>query len=414
MTDEVDVSKLIHGAGVSRDAALQTTSARHTDLPLRFLRQQVHLTAPASDRPLALKAVSDAYGAARRGLARYEITAQDVAERLDMDVATVSEEIERPGTAPLVMLDLEDGVPPSLVGEARQEAVRLFRDAEWADCLRFYRPSALASERCVDDLITVLTGAAQGLEPEEYPIDGVIFPKLQHAHEVEWLDERLAAVEAVVGLPRNRIRVIYLIETGWGLANLDQLALAGIDRLAGIALGTVDLSADVGIPHVHFRHPLCEWARSVIVTVAGGAGVPAIDGMTLDFPVGRRDLTLQENHDLVLDRLEQCFLDASHSIELGMAGRWVGHPLQLVATMLAFSAAFPAAEIEAELDKLERFAGAMEDGKGAVAGGNSELLDVGTDTHTRAMLRRAAAWRLVDPHRLTSYGIVTADEVAVN
>ncbi len=414
MTDEVDVSKLIHGAGVSRDAALQTTSARHPDLPLRCLRQQVHLTAPASDRPLALKAVSDAYGAARRGLARYEITAQDVAERLDMDVATVSEEIERPGTAPLVMLDLEDGVPPSLVGEARQEAVRLFRDAEWADCLRFYRPSALASERCVDDLITVLTGAAQGLEPEEYPIDGVIFPKLQHAHEVEWLDERLAAVEAVVGLPRNRIRVIYLIETGWGLANLDQLALAGIDRLAGIALGTVDLSADVGIPHVHFRHPLCEWARSVIVTVAGGAGVPAIDGMTLDFPVGRRDLTLQENHDLVLDRLEQCFLDASHSIELGMAGRWVGHPLQLVATMLAFSAAFPAAEIEAELDKLERFAGAMEDGKGAVAGGNSELLDVGTDTHTRAMLRRAAAWRLVDPHRLTSYGIVTADEVAVN
>ena len=67
-----------------------------------------------------------------------------------------------------------------------------------------------------------------------------------------------------------------------------------------------------------------------------------------------------------------------------------------------------------ELDKLERFSVAMTDGKGAVAGGNSELLDIGTDTHTRAMLRRAAAWRLVDPHRLTSYGIVTADEVAAS
>jgi citrate lyase beta subunit len=414
MTDDANVTRLIQDAEATRDAALQATAGRRTELPLRYLRQQVHLTAPASDRPLALKAVSDAYGAARRGLSRYGITADDIAERLDMDVTTVSEEIERPGTAPLVMLDLEDGVPPSLAGEARQEAVRLFRDAEWADCLRFYRPSSLGSDRCVDDLITVLTGAAQGLPPEEYPIDGVIFPKLQHAHEVEWLDERLAAVEAAVGLSRNRIRVIYLIETGWGLTNLDQLALAGIDRLAGIALGTVDLSADVGIPHVHFRHPLCEWARSLIVAVAGGAGVPAIDGMTLDFPVGRADLSQQENHDLVLDRIEQCFVDASHSIELGMAGRWVGHPLQLLATMLAFSAAFPAQDIEAELDKLERFAVAMEDGKGAVAGGDSELLDIGTDTHTRAMLRRAAAWRLVDPNRLTSYGIVTEDEVAVS
>ncbi|HEY1517979.1 MAG TPA: aldolase/citrate lyase family protein [Solirubrobacteraceae bacterium] len=414
MIEQGQISNLADEANATRDAALQATAARRGELPLRYLRQQVHLTAPASDSALALKAISDACGAARRGLARYEITAEDLADRFDMDVTAVRDEVERTGTAPLVMLDLEDGVPPDLVADARREAVSLFRDGEWADCLRFYRPSALASERCVDDLIAVLTGAGEGLEPSDYPIDGVIFPKLQHAHEVEWLDDRLADVESALGLEPNRIRVIYLIETGWGLANLEELAIAGIDRLAGIALGTVDLSADVGVPHVHFRHPLCEWARSVIVTIAGGAKVPAIDGMTLDFPVGRRELSLRENHDLVLDRIEQCFGDASHSIELGMAGRWVGHPLQLLATMLAFRAAFPAGEIEAELDKLERFSVAMTDGKGAVAGGNSELLDVGTDTHTRAMLRRAAAWRLVDPHRLTSYGIVTADEVAAS
>jgi citrate lyase subunit beta/citryl-CoA lyase len=414
MIEQGQISSLVDVANSAREAALQATAGRRGELPLRYLRQQVHLTAPASDSALALKAISDACGAARRGLARYEITPEDIAERLDMDVTAVHDEVERAGTAPLVMLDLEDGVPPNLVDEARREAVRLFRDGEWADCLRFYRPSSLASERCVDDLIAVLTGAGEGLEPSDYPIDGIIFPKLQHAHEVQWLDNRLSDVENALGLDPNRIRVIYLIETGWGLANLDELAVAGIDRLAGIALGTVDLSADVGIPHVHFRHPLCEWARNVIVTVAGGAKVPAIDGMTLDFPVGRRELSLRENHDLVLDRIEQCFDDASHSIELGMAGRWVGHPVQLLATMLAFRAAFPAEDIETELDKLERFSVAMTDGKGAVAGGNSELLDVGTDTHTRARLRRAAAWRLVDPQRLTSYGIVTPDEVAAS
>jgi citrate lyase beta subunit len=406
------LDELRQSAAAERDRALAETARRRTELPLRYLRQQVHITAPASDAKLAKKAISESYGVARRSLERYGITAADLAERLGMELEEVRAEVEAPGTAPVVMLDLEDGVPPDLADTARAEAVELFRDGEWADCLRFYRPTSLAEERCVDDVLEVLLGAGEGLEPDDYPIDGIVFPKVQHPHEVEWLYTRLDAVEAALGLAPGRIRVSYLVETGWGLQNLAALAVAGRDRLAGVILGTVDLSADVGIPRVDFHHPLCEWARSVMVSVAGAVGVPALDGMTLNFPIGRAELSREENHDLVLDRIAENFADAQHSIELGMAGRWVGHPVQLLATMLAFRSAFPAAAVEAELEKVERFAEAMDAGKGAVAGTGSELLDIGTDTHTRALLRRAAAWGLVDGARLAPYGIVSAGEVA--
>ena len=85
-------------------------------------------------------------------------------------------------------------------------------------------------------------------------------------------------IEEQLGLSRNRIRVSFQIETGWGVLNLPKLAIAGRDRLAGIILGTVDLSADLGLPEVrYFRHPICEWARMIIVSVAGAVGVPAIE-----------------------------------------------------------------------------------------------------------------------------------------
>jgi citrate lyase subunit beta / citryl-CoA lyase len=403
---------LIRSAATAQRTALSRTAALRAELPLRYLHQQVHLTAPANDRPLAEKAAFDAFGVARRALGRYGIGAEDLAERLGLDVAAVEQVVGTPGTAPLVMLDLEDGVPPDLVAEARAEAARLFRTPGWPDTLRFFRPSAIAQERCARDLVEVLVGAGEGLPPEHYPIDGIVFPKLEHAHEVEWLYGVLDGVEAALGLPPHRIRVSYLIERGWALDHLGELAAAGRDRLAAIILGTVDLAADVGLPTVRFRHPLCEWARSVMVAVAGGAGVPAIDGMTIDFPVGRPDLSPEQNRAHVLDRITANFEDTLHSIDLGLAGRWVGHPLQLVASLLAFRAAFPASMLEAELAKVEQFAATLREGKGAVAGSTGELLDIGTDTQVRSLLRRATAWGLVDARRSVALGIVAEDELA--
>jgi citrate lyase beta subunit len=410
--DEASIAALIAQAQQGQKIASAETDARRAQLPLRYLRQQAHLTAPANDLKLAEKAIAGAPQVAARLLDKYGITPEMLAERMGVSVADVL--IARDETAtPLVLLDLEDGVPPSLVKEARTNAVTLFREADWGSSLRFFRPASLAEDRCGEDLVEVLVRSAEGLTPERYPIDGLVFPKVRHVHEVTWLYGLLDDIERQLGLAPNRIRVVYQMETGWGLQNLAALALAGRDRLAGMVLGTVDLAADVLIPDVSYRHPVCEWSRETIVTVAGALGVPGIDGMTLDFPIGLPNLSEDENRELVLSRMHENLVDASYSIEYGMAGRWVGHPLQLLATILAFRAKFSAESLAADVAVIEEFSEAMASEKGAVAGAHGELLDIGTDRHLRSKLRRATAWGLLAPDTALRLGIISPEEAPV-
>jgi citrate lyase subunit beta/citryl-CoA lyase len=291
-----------------------------------------------------------------------------------------------------------------MVEEARTNAVWLAGQVDHDRTLCFFRPSGITDPRCTDDLKTVLLGAGAD-------IDGVVFPKVRHVHDVQWLDGVLSAIEKEAGLEANRIRVLYLVETGWGVLNLPELATACLERLAGIILGTVDLAADLMLPEVRFRHPISEWARMMMVTVAGATGVPAIDGMTIDFPVGRADLDAAQNRVHILDRMRDNFQDALHSIDTGMSGRWVGHPLQLVATLLAFRAAFAQTSIDKNVAELEEFARAMSMQQGAVAGATGQLLDVGTDRHVRQMLRRATAWGLLPTSRALELGLISESEM---
>jgi citrate lyase beta subunit len=409
-TLDAKVAAMLAGAGPTRAAAQAETDSRRARLPLRYLRQQAHLTAPANDLKLAEKAISSAPQIAARLLDRYGITPEVLAERLGVTLEDVLIARDQSFT-PLVLLDMEDGVPPSLVAEARANTIHLFREADWGSSLRFFRPASLAEERCADDIVEVLMRAGEGLPADRYPVDGLVFPKVRHAHEVTWLYGLLSEVERELGLPSNRIRVIYQLETGWGLQNLGELGLIGRERLAGMVLGTVDLAADVLLPEVRYRHPICEWARQSIVMVAGALGVPAIDGMTLDFPIGRPDLTPEQNQELVLSRMQENMLDATYSIETGLAGRWVGHPLQLLATLLAFRAKFSADALEQDIEVIEAFSEALASERGAVASAHGELLDIGTDRHVRSKLRRAAAWGLLPPDAALRLGIITAEEI---
>lgn len=410
MTSTVeDRSELLaHFRTTQHDAVLRGDATR-ARLPLPYLRQQAHLTAPASEYALAEKALTNAHAVSARLMDRYGINVEELAARLELDASVVSAVLGGHG-APVVLLDLEDGVAPNMIDEARSNAVRLLRDVDRGSTLCFIRPAGTEDPRCADDLFDILLRAGDGLPSDSYPLDGIVIPKIRHVHEVEWLDSVLSAIEDQLGLSRNRIRVSFQIETGWGVLNLPQLALAGRDRLAGMILGTVDLSADLGLPQVRYRHPICEWARMIIVAVAGAVGVPAIDGMTLDFPVGLPGLSPEDNHAHVLDRMVANFEDAQHSIDVGMSGRWAGHPLQLLATELAFRAAFSPSVIDALVTELEAFRRAGADDKGAVAGSRGELLDIGTDRQVRRQLRRATAWGYIAPQRAEELGVITTAE----
>jgi citrate lyase beta subunit len=381
------------------------------DLPLRYLRQQAHLTAPASDARLAEKALGGAHAVAARLLGRYEIGAADIASRLEVPSDAVAALLEE-GGAPVVLLDLEDGVAPGSEERARSQAVQLLRDVDRGSSLCFLRPAGIEEPRCVDDLVGVLLGAGSGRSSARFPLDGIVLPKVRHAEEIDWLDELLRSIESELGLPDSAIRVSLQIETAWGALNLPQLAVRARRRLAGLILGTVDLSADLMLPEVRYRHPSCEWARRILVAAAGALGVPAIDGMTLDFPVPRSGASPSENRELILERMRMNFDDCRHSIDAGMWGRWTGHPLQLIATELAYQATLGPASIEALLAEMDTYAAATQSDRGAVAGTRGQLLDMATDRHVRLMLRRAAAWGYLPMERARSLGLVSEVEAA--
>ena len=104
-------------------------------------------------------------------------------------------------------------------------------------------------------------------------------------------------------------------------------------RLCGLIFGLVDYSADLGLSTLSYYHPVAEWARAEIVNAAGAAGVPAIDAMTVDYPVADPALDADANRTRFLDRMELAYRDAVHAREAGMAGKWVGHPAQLFASL---------------------------------------------------------------------------------
>ena len=90
--------------------------------------------------------------------------------------------------------------------------------------------------------------------------------------------------------------------------------------------------------------------------------------------------------------------DAVRARELGMLGKWVGHPAQLFAVLLAYEAGLTDAALEHEAAKLEAYDAAVAADQGAtmIAG---VMSDRATDRHARVVLRQATALGRFDPHR---------------
>lgn len=407
------LTELVDRFEEARQTHLSASSELQVELPVRYLRQQAHLTTPATNPKIAAKAIGAALNTAERLLGRYEISRADLAETLDLPVDVVDHVLDGDPAAPGVVVDLEDGVAPGAAEEAREQALNILTHENWGTGLRMLRPSGIEDDRSVRDMVEVLSGAAQWAKENSttMPVDAIVVPKVKHVSEVEWVYELLGRLEQVHELEPNGIRVIYLIETAWGLQNLPALVTAGRDRLAGMVLGPADLGADLQLPEVRYRHAMSDYARHLMVSAGGAVGVPAIDGMTMNFPVAA-GVEEDKQKAFVLGRMRENFDDTRHSLDIGFAGRWVGHPLQLLASLLAFPAVYSKETLDAEIESVEEFAAAIADNRGAVASKKGELLDIATDRQSRAVLRRATAWGLLPKSRARELDVISAAEEA--
>jgi citrate lyase subunit beta/citryl-CoA lyase len=266
--------------------------------------------------------------------------------------------------ADMVFLDLEDSVAPRAKQEARQNVLEAL-SSDWGDITVEVRINSIGTQWAADDLKTVIEGAGEYL-------DCIMIPKVEHAHEVMFVDHMLRMIETTTKLEK-RIAIEAQIETAIGLANVHEIAHAS-ERLETLVFGPADMSASLGLPAVTAGLPMQGYPgdhwHSVLMTIlvaARAAGLQAIDGPYLSI----RDL----------DGLREM---AARARALGYDGKWAVHPDQIDVLNEVFT------PTQDEYDKAEEILVAYDratrdEARGAVMFGNEMI-----DEASRKMAERLA------------------------
>ena len=181
--------------------------------------------------------------------------------------------------ADALIIDLEDSIAPERKADARHGAAALLREAvpRTARPRLFVRINGLDSGLADDDLDVVVAARP----------DGIWLPKAEGGQAVIHLDAKLAAREAVHGLPDGHVRVV-AIATETAKAMFLAGTYAGASpRLAGLTWGAEDLSAELGAEanrddDGRFLDP-SRLARALCLAAAAAAEVQPIDTVTIDF-----------------------------------------------------------------------------------------------------------------------------------
>lgn len=411
------MDSVIKSALAGRHSLLQTRLQMKPDLPLKFWRQQAHFTTPATGRP---ERAITGLEPVKRMLERHHVSLEEVSDRSGADLTCLQKLITELPSSPLVMVDAEDAVAENAESMllARDTAVNCFLKANWQHSLRFFRPAGLGLNSCVEDITSVI-GALVEPSSKTLLLDGIIWPKVEDAREMQWLCDLLAALEQHLGLLPNSIWLQVLVESAAALEQLDKIVAVCRSRLCGIIWGAADYAADVGLADWRNDHPLFDWARAVIVNSAGAAGVPAIDAMTFNYPVPvyrgdpLDDAQREANREKILTALTDVYADAIHGRNLGMSGKWVGHPGQLLMVQAAYREQAGGTDLQQALDALDSYRASVDQGRGATIigeGAAAQMADRATDRHLRSRLRRAAAIGVLSADVACEVGLVNQTE----
>jgi citrate lyase subunit beta/citryl-CoA lyase len=188
-----------------------------------------------------------------------------------------------------------------------------------------------------------------------------MIPKVEHAHEVLFVDHMLRMIEVNMGF-EQRIGIEIQIETATGLKNIYEIAHAS-NRAETLIFGPADMSASLGLPTVTAGLPMpgypgdhWHWVLETILVAARDANLQVIDGpyLLIKDLDGFREMSLRAR-------------------ALGYDGKWALHPGQIDVLNEVFT---PTQE---EYDKaealLEAYKQATEvDNRGAVMFG-TEMID---------------------------------------
>ena len=356
------------------------------------------LTVPATSSELIRKAIERGTAPVASAFAAADLTSEHLAAQLDLPVDAVESLLGSPVAAPLVVVDGEDSVVTGAVARQRAigatvQALASSRnqavDVGTVSAAVAYRTADPGSSRApLSDVLEIsrrLADAAAGRR-----LQAVVIPKAEGPDDVVVSERAIEAIERDCGLALGSIRLLLLVETAGGFGRLPSIIDAAGPRLAGLIFGVADYAADLGLPSTDLRHPVATLARARLIEAAALSGVPAVDGMTFAFPIINQELSPEDRRRQVVEGMVRTFRDSLGSLELGMAGKWLGHPAQLFALELAVRRFYSSERIEAALRHVRVLADASREGRG-VAMDAGLMLDRATDRQARTFLARAAA-----------------------
>jgi citrate lyase subunit beta/citryl-CoA lyase len=209
-----------------------------------------------------------------------------------------------------VILDLEDSVPPAEKEAARQMVRAVLLSNRFAEHQLFVRVNGFGTGLTAADLAAVACSRLQG----------VFLPKVDSVEALRQANRLLALAESRAGLEIGTTRVIPIVETVRGIAQVTDLASCG-PRISGLNFGYDDFALDLGV----VRSPdgiETFYPRARVALAARAADLLAIDGSRADF--GDLDALVEE-----------CRV----SRQLGFTGKQCIHPSQIEPVNRAFSPA---------------------------------------------------------------------------
>jgi len=167
--------------------------------------------------------------------------------------------------ADVIILDLEDSIPPAEKAAARAAlpaAAAAIKGHGTEVAVRINRPLELA----IPDI-------EAAIRPE---VTALMLPKIMGPEHVALLSEVVATREAALGLAAGRTRFIAIVETPQAVPNLHAIAAAD-PRMAALGVGSEDLSTELeaapgGDLLYHFGMQVVTAARAAGILPLGSVG----------------------------------------------------------------------------------------------------------------------------------------------
>ncbi|XP_046840949.1 citramalyl-CoA lyase, mitochondrial-like [Xenia sp. Carnegie-2017] len=218
--------------------------------------------------------------------------------------------------ADIVVLDCEDGVALNRKAEARKVISNALEKSSFGSSEVAVRINSVDAKKLATEDMQVLLGGTK------IP-STILVPKVEHVHQLEWVNERISHVAKLQNSNR-KISLIIFIESALGLLNLRDIVMAGVDQsnvfnLEAVVFGSDDFFANIGATRTRDAKELM-FARQAIVVHCKAYGLQAIDMVHINY----KDL----------DGLEE---EAAEGARMGFTGKQIIHPNQINVVNAAFS-----------------------------------------------------------------------------